>query len=72
MIALLRSARGAKGGEQMTPERWELHRFLEPLRREMDKVFDNVFTGRRRGEGAEPTEPPVDVIETDETLVIRA
>jgi len=66
----------------MALTRWELQRFLGPLRREIDKVFDDFFTGwpslthlrRRRGEGEEMefVEPAVEVSETDEAIVVKA
>jgi HSP20 family protein len=63
----------------MALTRWEPHRFLGPLRREVDKVFDDFFTGwpslprRRRGEEeAEFIEPAIEVAETDEAVVVKA
>jgi HSP20 family protein len=55
----------------MKIERSEVQRFLGSLRHEVDKVFESVFTGWRRGEGEEPVEPATDVIETDDTVIIR-
>lgn len=64
----------------MTSTRWEPQRFLEPLRREVDKVFDDFFSGwsglsrrrRHRGEEVELIEPAVEVSETDEAVVVKA
>lgn len=64
----------------MALTRWEPQRLLGPLRREVDKVFDDFFTGwpslprRRRGEEeeAEFIEPAVEVAETDEAVVVKA
>lgn len=65
----------------MALTRWEPQRFLGPLRREIDKVFDDFFIGwpslpyprRRRGEGegVEFVEPAVEVSETDEAIVVK-
>jgi len=66
----------------MALTRWEPQRFLGPLRREVDKVFDDFFTRwphlpsfrHRRGEEGEVEfiEPAVEVSETDEDVVVRA
>src|SRR5262245_9221625 len=62
----------------MAWEQWDLQRVLGTLRREMDKVFKDVFAGRAtphrpsRSEEGEVMEPAVEVIETATAIVVRA
>jgi HSP20 family protein len=64
----------------MAWEQFDPQRFLGALRREMDKVFEDVFAGRathhphrhRREDEGEIMEPAVDVVETAETIVVKA
>jgi HSP20 family protein len=64
----------------MAWEQFDPQRFLGALRREMDKVFEDVFAGRathhphrhRRAEEGESMEPAVDVVETAEALIVKA
>src|SRR5262245_36843323 len=64
----------------MAWEQWDPQRALGTLRREMDKVFKDVFEGRAthhphrhsRTEEGEGMEPAVEVIETATAIVVRA
>ena len=62
----------------MAWEQWDPQRVLGTLRREMDKVFKDVFAGRAtphrpsRSEEGEVMEPAVEVIETATAIVVRA
>lgn len=61
----------------MAWEQWDPQRVLGTLRREMDKVFKDVFAGRAphrysRTEEGGVMEPAVEVIETATALVVRA
>src|SRR5262249_12339834 len=64
----------------MAWEQWEPQRFFGTLRREMDKVFEDLFAGRtthyphrhRRSEEGEVLEPAVEVLETAATIIVRA
>jgi HSP20 family protein len=64
----------------MAWEQFDPQRFLGTFRREIDKVFEDVFSGRathhphrhRRAETGDIMEPAVDVIETAEAIVVKA
>jgi HSP20 family protein len=64
----------------MAWEQWDPQHVLGTLRREMDKVFKDVFAGRAphhphrhpRAEEGEVMEPAVEVIETATAIVVRA
>jgi HSP20 family protein len=65
----------------MAAGQWDPQRFLGSLRREIDRVFEEFFASRsghhshhrRRREGErEEVEPAVDVVETDEAVVVTA
>src|SRR5262245_11492927 len=64
----------------MAWEQWDPQRVLGTLRREMDKVFKDVFAGRAtshphrhlRPEEGGVMEPAVEVIETATAIVVRA
>jgi HSP20 family protein len=63
----------------MALTRWEPQRFIGPLRREIDKVFDDFFTGwpslphrRHRGEEMELIEPAIEVSEVGDAVVVKA
>lgn len=54
--------------------RWDPVRELDSLQSDMNRLFDSFF-GRRetgRGLGAQRWIPPMDLVETDEHLVLRA
>jgi HSP20 family protein len=64
----------------MAWEQWEPQRFFGTFRREMDKVFEDLFAGHathhphrhRRTEEGEVMEPAVEVVETAAAIVVRA
>src|SRR5262245_44682 len=64
----------------MAWEQWDPQRVLGTLRREMDRVFKDVFAGRAtphphrppRPEEGEVMEPAVEMIETATAIVVRA
>lgn len=65
----------------MSLERWHPLNELEAMRREMDRIWRDVFTPRRpapdvyikRGEGAEGAAiPPVDIIDREKEILVKA
>jgi HSP20 family protein len=63
----------------MAWEQFDPQRFLGAFRREMDKVFEDVFSGRathhphrhRREDKGDIMEPAVDVVETAEAIIVK-
>jgi HSP20 family protein len=61
----------------MERKQWEPQNFLKSLRREVDRVFEDVVSGwsharHRREEGKEVMEPAIEVAETTDAIVVKA
>src|SRR5947199_4951281 len=52
--------------------RWDPFDDLASLRESMDKLFEDFFTRRPRGEAATAWQPAVEMFETDSDIVVRA
>ena len=52
--------------------RWDPFDDLASLRESMDKLFEDVFTRRSRGQALAAWQPAVELFETDNDVVIRA
>jgi HSP20 family protein len=52
--------------------RWDPSRELDPFRSDIDRVFDAFFGARPGNGGARRWTPAMDLVETDEHLVLKA
>src|SRR5438034_6388637 len=52
--------------------RWDPFDDLASLRESMDKLFEDFFTRRPRGEAVTAWQPAVEMFETDSDIVVRA
>jgi HSP20 family protein len=58
--------------DERTPERWEPFAHLEDVRRQMDRVFDELMGGAPAVVQGDAWSPLVDVEETDDAWIIEA
>ncbi len=61
----------------MTLERWHPLRELESMKREMDKIWDDLFIPRRepwkrQSETGGTVSPPIDIIDRDSEVLVKA
>ena len=56
----------------MSMIRWDPFDDLASLRESMDKLFEDVFTRRSRGQALTAWQPAVELFETDSDVVVRA
>ena len=52
--------------------RWDSGREVDSLQSEMNRLFDTFFGGRAANAGGRRWVPPMDLVETDENLVLKA
>jgi len=52
--------------------RWDQNREVDSLQSEVNRLFDTFFGGRPANGGLRRWVPPMDLVETDEDLVLRA
>src|SRR6266511_396183 len=67
-----RSQRCAIGGSQMALVRWDSNREVDTLQSEVNRLFDTFFGGHAANSRTRRWVPAMDLVDTDDHLVLRA